>query len=204
MSRIHQGLTGTVRSPFMQIGMFGPDDGLTTISLSLRPSTDEREAYWHGFVSLWIMTAAFANWEQKEEWLNRTIRSMADGSIKGKLEFQRDGRRVEAAMSGGYWFMEISGVQPKEDPNTSVETTTLRPIEEEIKVLQGEIAAATWAVALALHMLGGGADSARMLTILRKIDEISEDGDLWGEGVTRFKKRLLKNLNLDSVQETGE
>lgn len=100
-----------VRDPLMQIGMFGPDDGLKTISLSLRPSTDARESFRHGFVSLWIMTAAFPNWEEKEEWLNRTIRSMADGSIKGKVEFERDGRRFEAAMSGGYWFMEVSGVK---------------------------------------------------------------------------------------------
>ena len=196
-----------VRSPFMQIGMFGPDDGLKTISLSLRPSTDARESFRHGFVSLWIMTAAFPNWEEKEEWLNHTIRSMADGSIKGKVEFERDGRSFEAAMSGGYWFMEVSGVQPKEDPDTSVKKTTLRPIEEEIEVLRGEIAAVTWGVALALRVIGGADnDSATMLSIIRQIEGASYNGDdgLWEEGINRFKSQLLRNLNVDPVKETGE
>ena len=102
----------TVWGPYINIGMFGPDEGLTTISLSLQPSSDEGDSYWHSFVSLWILAAAFPNWENREEWLNRTLRGMANGRIKKKLEFQRDGRQVEAVMTNGFLFFEVSGVEP--------------------------------------------------------------------------------------------
>ena len=98
----------------MTIGMFGPDEGLTTVELTLIPSSDEDDAYWQGFVSLWILTAAFPNWEHKERWLNRTIRAMADGRLNDKLEFQRDGRKVETGKFNAYWFLGISGVQPSD------------------------------------------------------------------------------------------
>ena len=93
--------------PWMTVGMLGPDDGLTSISLSLKPSANATNAYWQGFVSLWILTAAFPDWEHKEEWLNRTIQTMADGGSNDKVEFQRGNYNVGAAMAMGFFHLEI-------------------------------------------------------------------------------------------------
>ena len=89
-------------NPHINIGMYGPDDGLTTIALNLQPSADEGEAHLQALVSSKLLAAALPNWDGREEWFNRTIVGMADGSIKGGVSFQRDGRLIEAAMANDF------------------------------------------------------------------------------------------------------
>ena len=103
--------TATVWNPYIQIAMYGPDDALNGVELTLQPSSNENDAYWQGFISLWLLTAVFPNWDNREEWLNRTIRAFSTGNPSDKIEFDRDGRRVEVAMSSGYFFLGISGVE---------------------------------------------------------------------------------------------
>ena len=105
--------TATIWNPYIEIAMYGPDDALNGVELSLRPSSDENDAYWQGFISLWLLTAALPNWDNREEWLNRTIRSFSTGNSGDEMEFDRDGRRVEVAMYNGYFFLGVSGVEPQ-------------------------------------------------------------------------------------------
>ena len=88
--------------------MFGLDNGLTSVELSIRPSTDENDAYWQGYISLWILAAVFPDWENREEWLNRTIQSFAEGVAQDNLSFERNGHTIEAAMGNGYFFLAIT------------------------------------------------------------------------------------------------
>ena len=100
----------TVWKPYINFQMIGPDEGLTEISLTIRPSTDENDAYWHGYVSLWLLAAVFPNWDNREEWLNRAI-------LAGeKVEFTRDGHEIGMYRSndGGLWWLVISGQEIEE------------------------------------------------------------------------------------------
>ena len=68
--------------------MIGPDEELTEFTLTVRPSTNENDAYWQGYVSLWLLAAIFPEWQNREEWLNRAI-------VSGeRIEFARDGLDV--------------------------------------------------------------------------------------------------------------
>ena len=96
-----------VWNPHINIGMYGPDDGLTTIALNLQPSADEGEAHLQALVSSKLLAAALPNWDGREEWFNRTIVGMADGSIKGGVSFQRDGRLIEAAMESAHQHRHV-------------------------------------------------------------------------------------------------
>ena len=96
-------------SPFISIMMFGPDSGLNSIEFSTRPSTNENDAYWQGYISLWILNAIFPEWDNREEWLTRTMQSMARGTADDSLSFERNGHTVKAAMSNGYFFLAITG-----------------------------------------------------------------------------------------------
>ena len=75
----------------------------------MRPSTDETEAYWQGYVSLWLLTAVFPDWENRKAWLNMIIRQFSNGLRTEAVIIQRDGCTVEAAMSSVYFLMAISG-----------------------------------------------------------------------------------------------
>ena len=101
--------TATVWDPYIEIAMFGPDDALNGVELSLQPSSDENDAYWQGYISLWLLTATVPDWENREEWLSRTIRGYSTGALSDKMGFDRPGRRIEVAMSNGYFFLSISG-----------------------------------------------------------------------------------------------
>lgn len=96
-------------NPFVSIMMFGPDSGLNSIEFSTRPSTNENDAYWQGYISLWILSAIFPEWDNREEWLTRTMRSMTTGTENDSLSFERNGHSIEAAMSNGYFFLAITG-----------------------------------------------------------------------------------------------
>ena len=71
-------------------------------------------------------------------------------------------------------------------------------VEEEIEMLEGELHAATNAIAIALHMLGGignTGDNRTHNAIIRSVDKLKSDGGLiHNEGIDRFKKRLIKTL----------
>lgn len=103
--------TATIWNPYIEIAMYGPDDALNGVELSLRPSSDENDAYWQSFISLWLLTVALPNWDNREEWLDRTIRSFSTDNSSDKIEFDRDGRRIEVAMYNGYFFLGVSGAE---------------------------------------------------------------------------------------------
>ena len=98
-----------VFDPQISFKLFGSDGGLTGIELSMRPSSDSTDAYWQGYLCLWVLNAIFPNWENREEWLNRTIKSFAEAGNKGKVKFQRDDRTIEAAAGGGHFFLAVNG-----------------------------------------------------------------------------------------------
>ncbi len=100
-------------SPFIGIMMFGPDSGLNTIEFITLPSTNENDAYWQGYISLWIPNAVFPEWDNREEWLTRTMQCMAQGTADDSLSLERNGHTIEAAMSNGYFFLAITGQEIK-------------------------------------------------------------------------------------------
>ena len=95
-------------NPSISIQMFGPDSGLTGVELSIQRSDNENDAYWVGYITLSILATIFPDWENREEWLVRTIETFANGDTK-KLSFQRDNSTIEAAMAGGFFFLAING-----------------------------------------------------------------------------------------------
>ena len=95
----------TVWNPYINFQMIGPDEELTEVTLTVRPSTNENDAYWQGYVSLWLLAAIFPEWQNREEWLNRAI-------VSGeRIEFARDGLNVYVIPPEDFalWSLVISG-----------------------------------------------------------------------------------------------
>ena len=97
--------SATVHNPYLDLEMIGPDNGLTEITLTTKPTTDENETYWQGYVSLWLLGEVFPNWPNREEWLFRAI------VARERIEFSRDGYTIAMALSadGKFLFLVISG-----------------------------------------------------------------------------------------------
>ena len=95
--------SATVNNPSLSIEMIGADDGLTEVTLTVSPSTDENDAYWYGYVSLWLLAAIFPNWDNREEWLNRAI------AADEKIKFSRDGYDIGMVREGRLLFLVVSG-----------------------------------------------------------------------------------------------
>ena len=103
-----------VFDPLMSIQMYGPDAGLTAIEITIRPSADPNDAHWQSYVSLWVLNAVFPDWENREEWLVRTLRSLAQGGNAEAVAFERDGRTVETAFNQQMFFFAVSGKEIEE------------------------------------------------------------------------------------------
>ena len=103
-----------VLDPLISIQMYGPDAGLTAIEITIRPSADPNDAHWQSYVSLWVLNAVFPDWENREEWLVRTLRSLAQGGSAESMAFERDGRTVETAFNQQLFFLAVSGKEIEE------------------------------------------------------------------------------------------
>ena len=103
-----------VFDPLISIQMYGPDAGLTAIEVTIRPSADPNDAHWQSYVSLWVLNAVFPDWENREEWLVRTLRSLAQGGSAESMTFERDGRTVETAFNQQLFFLAVSGKEIEE------------------------------------------------------------------------------------------
>ena len=97
-----------VFDPLITIQMYGPDAGLTAIEITIRPSADPNDAHWQSYVSLWVLNAVFPDWENREEWLVRALRSLAQGGSAEAVAFERDGRAVETAFNQQLFFFAVS------------------------------------------------------------------------------------------------
>ena len=75
----------------------------------------------------------------------------------------------------------------------------VRPPDEEIALLRGELAACRFCLSLALNMLSLG-DARTRTTIREKIGlaSVRTDDDRIREGFERFKQRLLETLPRDN------
>ena len=98
-----------VFNPFISIQMFGPDGGLTAIEVTVRPSADANDAYWQSYVCLWVLNAVFPNWENRAEWLTRTLKSFTQSGNEEVVEFERNGRTIQTAFSQKLFFFAVSG-----------------------------------------------------------------------------------------------
>ena len=103
-----------VFDPLISIQMYGPDAGLTAIEITIRPSADPNDAHWQSYVSLWVLDAVFPDWENREEWLVRTLRSLAQGGSAESMAFELDGRTVETAFNQQLFFLGVSGKEIEE------------------------------------------------------------------------------------------
>ena len=103
-----------VFDPLISIQMFGPDAGLTAIEITIRPSADANDAHWQSYVSLWVLNAVFPDWENREEWLVRTLRSLAQGGSAEAVAFERNGRTVATAFNQQLFFLAVSGKEIEE------------------------------------------------------------------------------------------
>lgn len=98
-----------VFSPFISIQMYGPDEGLTAIEVTVRPSADPNDAHWQTYICLWVLNAVFPDWENREEWLTRTLNSFAQFGDQEVVEFERNGRIVQTAFGQNLFFFAVSG-----------------------------------------------------------------------------------------------
>ena len=98
-----------VFNPFISIQLFGPDEGLTAIEVTVRPSADANDAHWQSYVCLWVLNAVFPDWENREEWLTRTLKSFAQFGNEEVVEFERDGRTIQTAFNQKLFFFAVSG-----------------------------------------------------------------------------------------------
>ncbi|MYK81051.1 MAG: hypothetical protein F4024_00505, partial [Gammaproteobacteria bacterium] len=85
-----------VWSPHIKVTMYGPDEALTAIEVSTRPSTDQSEAYWQGFVCQGVLEAVFPEWASSDKWLERTLGAFASGTAKDAVSFRRGDIKVAA------------------------------------------------------------------------------------------------------------
>lgn len=99
----------SVFNPFISIQLYGPDSGLTAIEVTLRPSADANDAHWQNYISLWVLNAVFPDWENREEWLTRTLKSFARFGNEEVVEFQREGRNIQTAFKEKLFFFAVSG-----------------------------------------------------------------------------------------------
>ena len=98
-----------VFNPFISIQLYGPDGGLTAIEVTVRPSADANDAHWQSYVCLWVLNAVFPDWENREEWLTRTLKSLAQVGNEEVVEFERDGRTIQTAFGQKLFFFAVSG-----------------------------------------------------------------------------------------------
>ena len=103
----HPVTSATVYKPYIDFEMIGPDDGLNEITLTVRPTKEQNDSYWHSYVSLWLLNAVFPDWPNREEWWNGAILS------DERIEFSRNGYDVTVARGGvvaqTLLFLVISG-----------------------------------------------------------------------------------------------
>ena len=98
-----------VFNPLISIQLYGPDDGLTAIEVTIRPSADAHDAHWQSYICLWVLDAVFPDWENREEWLTRTLKSFAQSGDQDVVKFERNGRTIQTAFKQKLFFFAVSG-----------------------------------------------------------------------------------------------
>lgn len=99
-----------VFNPQIYVQLFGPDDGLTTIEVTIRPSADADDAYWQTYVCLWVLNTVFPEWDNREEWWARTIMNLMRFGDADIIEFERSDRIIQTAfLKGNLILLSVSG-----------------------------------------------------------------------------------------------
>ena len=98
-----------VFNPLISIQLYGPDDGLTAIEVTIRPSADANDAHWQSYICLWVLNAVFPDWDNREEWLSRTLKSFTHSGDQDVVKFERNGRTIQTAFKQKLFFFAVSG-----------------------------------------------------------------------------------------------
>ena len=56
-----------------------------------------------------MLNAVFPDWDNREEWLTKTLKSIAQSGDQEVVEFERNGRTVQTAFRQKLFFFAVSG-----------------------------------------------------------------------------------------------